>query len=167
MLKAMNRGYDRKYLEALIAKLRKKMPSIAIRTTFIVGFPGETEKDFEDLKDFISKMKFDRVGVFPFSREKGTKAFDMKGQVREELKRGRAEALMKIQEKISREKNQGFVGKKMDVLIENENGGRSYRDAPEIDGKVFVKSRKELKPGNIIKVRIIRAGVHDLKGTPI
>ena len=181
MLKAMNRGYDREYLAAIIAKLRKKMSSVAIRTTFIVGFPGETEKDFEDLKDYISKMKFDRVGVFPYSREKGTKAYKMKGQVPEELKRGRAEALMKLQEKISKKKNEGFVGKTMDVLVEaltpspsprGRGGsrykviGRTYRDAPEIDGRVEVASSKKqgVRVGDIVKVRITKAGTHDLEG---
>ena len=178
MLKAMNRGYDRKYLEVLISKLRKKMPSIAIRTTFIVGFPGETEKDFEDLKAFISKMKFDRVGVFPFSREKGTKAYGMKGQVSERVKSERVRRLMKLQAKISREKNQGFIGKTLDILIEGAGFkpartgsalkyiGRSYRDAPEIDGKITVDSRQQtaVRAGDIVKVRITGAGTHDLRG---
>ena len=189
ILKAMNRGYKRKYLEALISKLRKKTPSIAIRTTFIVGFPGETQEDFEDLMDFVKTMKFDRVGVFPFSREKGTKAYNMKGQVREDLKRGRAEALMKMQEKISKKKNEGFIGKKMDVLIEGAGlkpartnslrkyFGRTYRDAPEIDGVVSVIDRGGFKtrpynsgrpytvcPGDFVKVLVTRAGTHDVEG---
>ncbi len=181
MLKAMNRGYDRKYLEALIAKLRKKMPSVAIRTTFIVGFPGETEKDFENLTDFVKTIKFDRVGAFPFSREKGTKAYGMKGQVGEKVKSERVRKLMKIQEKISRQKNRGFIGKTMEVLIEGAGlkpartgsackfTGRTYRDAPEIDGRVEVVSSKEqgVRVGDIVKVKITKAGTHDLEGTVI
>lgn len=216
MLKAMNRGYDREYLAAIIAKLRKKMSSVAIRTTFIVGFPGETEEDFRDLCDFVEKMKFDRVGVFPFSREKGTKAYGMKGQVAVDVARERHLQLMEIQAKISRRKNKEFVGKTMDVLIEGSrqtangtalraystgrqvgptaNGsqpqdvirhsssvihyfGRTYRDAPEIDGVINVIDRGGFKtrpyngrrphkvcPGDIVKVRITRAGTHDLVG---
>lgn len=179
MLKAMNRGYGRKHLESVIAKFRKKMPDIAIRTTFIVGFPGETQEDFEDLKDFIRKMKFDRVGVFPYSREKGTKAHGMKGQVPVGVARERHLQVMKIQERISREKNKGFIGKKMDVLVETltpspsprgRGGcrykviGRTYRDAPEIDGKIKVSSNKELEAGQIVSVKITGAGAHDLNG---
>jgi len=164
MLKAMNRGYNRRHLESIIARLREEMPGIAIRTTFIVGFPGETQEDFEDLKGFIEKMKFDRVGVFPYSREKGTKAHGMKGQVPEVLKRRRTEALMKMQEKISKDKNKGFIGKNMDVLIEGSRLGRSYRDAPEVDGKVKIVSSNELKAGQIVSVKITGAGIHDLKG---
>lgn len=164
MLKAMNRGYGRKHLESVIAKFRKKMPDIAIRTTFIVGFPGETQEDFEDLKDFIRKMKFDRVGIFPYSREKGTKAHGMKGQVPVDIARERHLQVMKIQERISREKNERFVGRTMDVLIEGSQLGRTYRDAPEIDGKVKVVSSKKLKAGQIVSVKITSAGVHDLRG---
>jgi len=190
MLKAMSRGYDRRHLEDIIAKLRKKMPGIAIRTTFIVGFPGETQEDFEDLKYFIEEMRFDRVGVFPYSREKGTKAYGMKGQVSEDLKRRRAEALMKIQERISRRKNRGFIGKTVEVLIEGSrqtarsprrptaNGsgavsrfvGRSYRDAPEIDGVVKIAYRggfqtRRYNAGDIVRVKITKAGTHDLEGS--
>jgi len=164
MLKAMNRGYGRKHLESVIAKLRKKMPDIAIRTTFIVGFPGETQEDFEDLKEFIGRMRFDRVGVFPYSREKGTKAHGMKGQVPVDIARERHLQVMKIQERISREKNERFVGRTMDVLIEGSQLGRTYRDAPEIDGKVKVVSSKKLKAGQIVSVKITSAGVHDLRG---
>ncbi len=186
ILKAMNRGYDRKHLEQLVGKLRKRMPAVAIRTTFIVGFPGETEKDFEDLKDFITKMKFDRVGVFPFSREKGTRAYDMKGQVREKVKSERARRLMKVQERISRKKNQGLVGKKIDVLVEGLRPGdvirhstsvihyfgRTYRDAPEVDGVVQITDRGGFKTrpykvcqGDIVRVLVTKAGTHDVKGS--
>ncbi|MFA5103970.1 MAG: 30S ribosomal protein S12 methylthiotransferase RimO [Candidatus Margulisiibacteriota bacterium] len=192
ILKAMSRGYNREHLEALIIKLRKKMPGIAIRTTFIVGFPGETEKDFDDLADFIEKMKLDRVGVFPFSREKGTPAYNMKGQVAVDVARERHLQLMKLQAKISKEINKGFIGKKMDVMIETltpqplsrrERGalykvvGRSYRDAPEIDGKIVIegapclaaclpagRAGRGFKPGDIVKVKITGAGVYDLRG---
>jgi ribosomal protein S12 methylthiotransferase len=166
ILKMMSRGYDRKHLETLIAKLRKKMPSIAIRTTFIVGFPGETEKDFEDLMDFVKTMKFDRVGVFPYSREKGTRAYKMKGQVSERVKSERVRKLMKIQERISRDKNRGFIGKTMDILVEGAGFGRTYRDAPEIDGRVEVVSSKEqgVRVGDIVKVLVTKAETHDLEG---
>jgi len=167
ILRSMNRRYSKNDLVSLIKKLRNKVPGICIRTTFIAGFPGETEKDFKELCDFVKEMKFDRVGVFPYSREEGTSAAKMKGQVSERVKKLRAAKLMKLQEGISKRMNKGFIGKRMEVLVEGRKGnnliGRTYRDAPEIDGKVLIKG-SGAKEGEIAIVKIERAGVHDLIG---
>lgn len=152
--------------------IRKKLPGGAIRTTFIVGFPGETEKDFNELYSFVKKSQFDRVGVFTYSQEKETLAFNFKDQVPEEIKKERRNKIMELQQKISLEKNKEYIGKKMDMLIEHiEHGeftrivGRSYRDAPEIDGQLYVdltKSKNIPYPGNFIRVKVVNCNEYDL-----
>ncbi len=181
--------------------IKKKLPGGTIRTTFVVGFPGETEEDFNELYNFVKEIRFDRVGVFTYSKEQGTPAFDFENQVPEEIKQERRDKIMKLQQKISLEKNKSFIGKEMDMLIEyvehNTVGadhglprivGRSFRDAPEIDGQLYidlgnviptkvgiqesllskkspgfpVKPGMTIQPGEFIKVRVIDCDEYDL-----
>jgi ribosomal protein S12 methylthiotransferase len=165
ILKRMNRKYTRLDLERLISELRKRIPGITLRTSVIVGFPGEGEKEFAELMAFIKEIKFDRLGVFKYEREKGAAAAGMKPQVSEKKKEMRFRKLMRLQARTSKELNRKMVGKTLEVLIEGKYFGRSYRDAPEIDGKVIVKSPRNLKPGSLIKVKVIKSGVYDLIGT--
>lgn len=149
-----------------IEKMRKAIPGLALRTTFIVGYPGETEEEFQRLLDFIREMRFDRVGVFKFSFEPGTPGESLGDPIPDEVKEERNRRLMATQQKISLERNRTFIGQRLDVLIEgNGNGvsaGRSYRDAPEIDGLVLVKG--DHAAGQMVPVRITGAGVYDLNG---
>lgn len=167
----------------LLDDLRKAMPDIAIRTTFIVGFPGETEEEFESLLEFLEEQQFDRVGVFEFSREEGTPAAAMPNQVPHKTKVRRRNQAMEVQQSISLAKNQKLVGSTLSVLIEEPGEmemtsprrnrpperelvslGRSYRDAPEVDGMVIV--RDQLLPGELVRVRITQATEYDLIGVP-
>ena len=170
ILRSMHRKYNRNTIEIQLKYLREKMPAVAIRTSVIVGFPGETRQDFENLKDFIKSAKFDRLGVFPYSKEKGTAACNMKGQVPESVKNKRAAELMKVQAKISKEINQKFIGKTLEVLIEDKNrnscSGRTYRDAPEIDGRVIIKKNCKARPGKFLDIEMLSSGEHDLLGKP-
>ena len=162
--------------------IRKKIPNCTIRTTFIVGFPGETEKDFDELYGFIEESRFDRVGVFTYSKEKDTPAFDFKEQVPEEIKQKRREKLMLLQQKISLEKNKEFIGKDLEMLVEHIEHhksnvvkivGRSFRDAPEIDGQLYINieptglrdyepMKKRPEPGEFIKVKVLDCDEYDL-----
>ena len=155
----------------LIEKLRNKIPNIAIRTAFITGFPGETEEHFEHLYKFIEKSKFDRLGVFEYSKEKNTKSYGLKPQISSKIKKSRRKALMQLQQAISKKINESFIGKSIPVLVESlEAGkiiGRSYRDAPEIDGLIYINSKTPLFPGDIISVSITHASEYDLYGNAI
>jgi ribosomal protein S12 methylthiotransferase len=168
VLKRMKRPSNIEWVYQTIEKMRKAMPDLAIRTTFIVGYPGETEKEFSDLIRFIEEMKFDHVGCFTYSQEVGTSSASLKDDVSEELKLERLERLMLAQEKISLQKNQTLIGKVLPIIVEGINDedeivvGRSYRDAPEIDGMVFAEGQAEI--GQIIPARISGAMVHDLMG---
>lgn len=167
ILKRMNRpviDYD-----GLIDRIRKTVPGIKLRTTIMVGFPGEEEKHFKMLLDFIKAKRFDHLGVFRYSREEGTVAYRYDGQVDEEEKEERERTVMEIQRDISRENLKGMVGEKVDVLIEGKEGkgifkGRTEFDAPEIDGVVYVKAKRELKVGDICKVVITSSDDYDLYG---
>lgn len=165
MLEAMNRPViDNK---KLIKKIRKLIPQVAIRTTFIVGYPGETEEDFQELYNFIEEMKIDKLGVFEFSREKNTKAYSLKPQISAKIKKQRKNKLMKLQQSISKSINDKLIGKKIDCIIESisEDGtitARSYKDAPEVDGLVFINTNKNVLPGDIIKAKITLAVEYDL-----
>ena len=167
LLKLMNRpAFDYK---PLIKNIRKRIPNVSIRTTFIVGYPGETEEHFEHLKQFIKDMKFDRVGVFEYSREKGTPSYDMKPKVSKKVAHKRFKELMEIQQNISLERNRSFIGKKIPCIIEaySDDGeivARSEYDAPEIDGVVTIKTNKKVVPGDIELVKIIDATEYDLIG---
>lgn len=168
ILKKMGRRYTRQDLENLITKIKRRVPNIALRTSVIVGFPGEGETEFEELLEFIEKVKFKHLGGFTYSKEEGTPAARMRGQVSEKVKTERLKKLMRLQARISRELNKSMIGKTLEVLVERAvHGGfvgRSYMDAPEIDGSVFIKTNKSLKPGEIVKVGITSAKTYDLIG---
>ena len=173
MLTAMNRHGDAALIKGVIAKLRREIPNIVIRTTFIVGFPGETEEDFRELCEFVSETKFERAGAFPYSREEDTAAYDMPDQIDEQVKQDRAYILMKEQMLVSEEKNEAMVGKIITVLCEDfdpvseTHFGRSEADAPEIDGKVYFKSAVRIAPGSFVKVKIREVLDYDLIGRAI
>ncbi len=169
VLKAMNRRTNKESIVHLIEKLRKEIPEVIIRTTFIVGFPGETEDDFNELYDFIQKIKFDKLGVFPYSREEGTTSFNYPNQIDEEVKLDRLERIMQVQKQISNELLRNKIGKTYRVLVDNEieNGlyeGRSYMDSPEIDGVIFIQSSSPLQLGQFINVHIVDSIEYDLMG---
>ncbi len=166
VLRTMQRPANLDWVFHTLSKMRVKIPGLAIRTTFIVGFPGETEEAFACLLDFIKEIHFDRVGAFQYSFEPGTAAETLGDPVPSEVKQERWERLMELQQGISLERNQSFIGQKLDVLVEGRGDGisigRSYRDAPEIDGLVIVED--ELTVGEIIPIRITGAMVYDLTG---
>ena len=169
VLKAMNRRTTGKQIRELIKKLRAKVPGIVIRTSVIVGFPGETEEEFNELYEFIKEIKFDRLGTFAYSKEEGTPAAKFKEQLPYKIKKARQSSIMKIQNQISKTVNEQFVGKDTEVLIEGTTTkgsyfGRTYRDAPEIDGFVYIKSKRALIPGEIESARINKATEYDLFG---
>lgn len=179
MLRRMKRPSDMDRTRRLIASLREAMPDIALRTTFIVGFPGETEEEFKTLLDFIDEMRFDNVGMFTYSPEKGTPAADMPDQVSEKIKMKRYREAMMRQQKISMQKSRRLVGQTLDVLIDGagtvEDGkgrevpiyaGRTYRQAPEVDGMVFVKPPKggTLEQGMVVRVKVTESTEYDLWG---
>lgn len=173
ILRQMGRKTSRMELISLIEKLRKEIPDIILRTTLITGFPGETEEDFTHMVDFVKTTKFDRLGVFTYSPEDGTKAADMEGQLDEEIKEARRDCIMKLQQEISARAASGKVGREMAVLIEGylyEEDiyvGRTYMDAPKVDGNVFVRSEEEMISGDIVPVRITAASEYDLMGDVI
>ncbi len=160
ILKRMNRSSSEKSIKDKIAELRKAMPEIAIRTNFIVGFPGESQEDFNRLLGFVKKGRLDSVGVFKYSREPGTTAAGFPGQVPEEVKEERAQALISAQSRVLDGLNAELIGKKMDILMDSPVFGRSYREAPEIDGRVEVENlngARPLKAGDLVKARITGA----------
>jgi ribosomal protein S12 methylthiotransferase len=166
VLRRMRRPANVARVRRTVEKLRGAMPDIAIRTTFLVGYPGETEAEFQTLLEFVEQMRFDRVGVFTYSREVGTLAAEMGDDVVADVKEERRQRLMAAQQPISLAKNQALVGRTLDVLIEGQNEGlsvgRSYRDAPEVDGLVLVQAQLPL--GEIVPVRITAALEYDLFG---
>jgi len=165
-LRRMNRPHGVGGVRRLIAYLRQAMPDIALRTSFIVGYPGETKEEFEALLDFAEEITFDRVGVFTYSREEGTPAADLPDQVPDQVKEERYQRLMELQQGISLARNQQMIGRTLDVLVEGSGEGlsvgRSYRDAPEVDGLVLVK--EELPLGEMVSVLITGAMEYDLIG---
>jgi ribosomal protein S12 methylthiotransferase len=169
VLRRMKRPHDVDKVRHLVADLREAMPDIALRTSFIVGYPGETEEEFSALLDFVAEMAFDRVGVFTYSQEAGTKAAELPLQVPAEVKEERYARLMELQQGISLARNQQMVGRVLEVLVEGQSGdlsvGRSYRDAPEIDGLVLVEGK--LSVGEMVPVRITGAMEYDLVGEPV
>jgi len=160
----MKRPWDGERYLRLVEKVRAAMPDCAIRTTFIVGFPGETEAEFVDMLGFIREARLDRVGAFLFSKEPGTPSYDLPNQVPTKVKKDRYERLMKVQMVVSREVNKSWIGKPLKVLIEeNRDGwsaGRSHRDAPEIDGLVFVEGEHPV--GEFVEATITDAAEYDL-----
>jgi ribosomal protein S12 methylthiotransferase len=168
VLTRMNRHYGRNYVETLVRKLREKVPGIALRTTFISGFPGETKAESRELLDFVKDTEFDRMGVFPYSPEEGTKAFRFRGRIKDRTTRARMEELLYLQNDIICRKNRGLIGKTLKVLMDEDLEGlcigRTEKDAPEVDCNVVLHSRKSLK-GLFCKVRITDAAGLDLYGS--
>ena len=169
ILKAMNRRGDKAYLTSLFNKIRTKIPHAIIRTTIMVGFPGETEKDFSNLMKFVEQIKFDHLGAFKYSKEEGTASYNFPHQVRESTKQKRLDALMELQQKISYEQNKRHVNEVMTGLVVGKENGyyllRSYFNAPDdVDGKILFSSTKELKEGDKVKVLIKESYVYDLYG---
>lgn len=168
ILEAMRRpAFD---YEELINKIRTRIPNVTIRTAFIVGYPTETEEHFEHLYNFVKKMKFDKMGVFKYSKEKNTVSYSMKNHVPAKIKKQRHDKLMKLQQKISTEINKSFVGQTLSCIIESftDDGlvvARSQHDAPEIDGVVYIDTKKQVVPGDIEDVLITNSDAYDLYGT--
>ena len=169
VLKNMLRHVTREETEALLTKIKAEVPGVVIRTTMLVGFPGETEEDFEELKAFVEEQKFERLGVFPYSQEEGTYAGDkFDDDLSEEVKQARADEIMEVQQYVSAGLNQEKIGKEFAVIIDEPDGefvvGRTQYDSPEVDGEVLITTDKELKKGDIVSVKITGAEDYDLYG---
>ena len=167
ILKIMRRGTSREKSEELIHRIREVIPNISIRTTLIAGHPGETEKDFQEMYNFVEKMKFNRLGIFTYSHEEGTHSFSMKDDVPELIKKERADSIMKLQQKISYNLNQNFLDKKLKVIIDRKEEdaffGRTEFDSPEVDNEIIIKENtKDLKIGNFYNVIVKKALNYDL-----
>lgn len=169
MLSSMRRGLNKKETQALIDKLKKEIPSIAIRTTFIAGYPGESEADFEELKEFVAHNKFDRLGVFAYSEEEGTySATKLTDDVPSEEKERRVDVLMKLQAEVSKNNNDKYIGKCQKVIIDRREGdyyvGRTEYDSPEVDQEVLIRSDRKLDIGNFYNAEIYAADIYDIYG---
>ena len=170
ILKRMGRRTSRAQLEEIIEKLRREIPDIALRTTLITGFPGETQEDHEELMAFVDEMEFDRLGVFTYSQEEDTPAASMEDQIDEEVKKDRQEELMELQQEVSLDKNEEKIGRTMLAMVEgylsdeNVYVARTYADAPGIDGYLFIDTAETLMSGDFAKVKITGALEYDLTG---
>ena len=176
ILKSMRRGTTSQSIRRLIEKLRSRIPDLAIRTTFIVGYPGETKEEFKELLDFIREFHFERLGVFTYSAEGGSLAAGLAGQIPDKVKKNRLEEAMLAQQEVSRLTNQRLLGKELEVLVEEEQErpgfwlGRTYMDAPEVDGSVALKvdlkngARTGIRPGEFVRARITQTHEYDLVG---
>ena len=173
VLKKMNRGGNRKQIETVIEKLRREIPDMVIRTTVIVGFPGETDEQFNELMDFVKTVRLNRLGAFAYSREEGTPAFDMPDQIAPEVKQQRYETLMEAQAQISFDHQQAVIGQTRDILCEGFDPeeelfvGRDFSNGFDVDGKVFFSSKKPVQAGDFVKVKITDADEYDLFGERI
>ncbi len=170
LLRSMNRGITARQTRDLIRKIRAKVPKACLRTTFIVGLPGETKENFEEMVRFVEEVQFDKLGVFTYSREEGTPAYTMPHQVPEDVKTERLDMLMKVQKKISQSLQKKYQGEVLDVLIdEKQKGedqmylGRTQYDAPEVDGIVYLHSRKARTPGGIVAAKVTDSLEYDLR----
>ena len=165
ILKAMNRRDDYDYLRNLMQKIREKIPGVVLRTTFITGFPGETDEEFEELAAFVKEQKFERCGVFPYSPEPGTPAAKLPGQIPLELAETRAKRLLELQKKIMRKVNRNWIGREVRMLVDDVDGrvavGRAMMDAPEIDNRILLLHAKRLRPGQFCPVRITGADSYE------
>ena len=170
ILKRMGRRTSKQELIDIVGKLRKEIPDIVLRTTLITGFPGETEEDHEELKEFVDAMEFDRLGVFTYSPEEDTPAAEMTDQIPEEVKEERRDELMELQQEISYDRGQDRIGQELLVMIEGKVAdesayiGRTYGDAPKVDGYIFVQTGELLMTGDFAKVRVTGALEYDLIG---
>lgn len=169
ILKLMNRPDNRASNEALIKKVRERIPDVVIRSTFIVGFPGENDEDFLELKNFLEEQRLDKVGIFTYSREENTAAYDLPDQISEEVMQERYHELMSLQSLISQEINESLEGRELEVLIENRDeevpevvAGRSYRDAPEVDGIIYIENDGRSKAGDMVRVKVLAGFVYDI-----
>lgn len=171
VLRNMHRSGNYNEIKELILKMKERIPGLSLRTTLMVGFPGETEKQFEELCNFVKEMKFDKMGCFKFSPEEDTPAFDMENQIDEDVKIRREEVLMDIQYSVTELANKARVGKVFDAVIDGIDGnnyiGRSYLDAPEIDGGIIISSKEKLSAGDFIKVKITDYNGYDLIGEKV
>ena len=173
ILRQMRRPDTRASMEALLEKIRARIPGVALRSTFIVGFPGETDEQFDALRSFLEEQRFDKAGIFTYSAEEGTAAAELPGHVPENVMQERYHALMSLQCKISEEINQSLEGKELEVLVEGREAdqenvayGRSRREAPEVDGQVFIEGCGDVKPGDIVRVRVSQGFTYDVVGEP-
>lgn len=170
VLKKMNRQSNNESIRILIQKLRKELPDVILRTTVMVGFPGETKKDFEELYHFVEETKFDKLGAFSYSKEEGTAAYSLPEQVHVATKKSRYNKIMELQKQISKENLENKIGTKVEVMIEGEAQkgryyfGRSYMDAPEIDGVIYIPNNQELKSGQFVNCKITNVTEYDLIG---
>ena len=170
VLKRMNRKSNGETIKTLIKRLRKEIPEVVIRTTVMVGFPGETKEDFEELYDFIKVARFERLGAFSFSKEEGTPAEKMKNQIHPMTKKSRYNKIMSLQQKIASETQEEMVGKELEVLIETKTFdgkyyvGRSYREVPDIDGLIYIEMVDKALEGKFVKCKITKASGYDLIG---
>ena len=168
MLDLMKRQITREEMEQLIADIRYRLPEICLRTTLITGFPGETRDDVEELKIFLQKMRFDRVGIFTYSHEEGTSAFSMNDDIPAEEKEARAQEIMEVQQEISLEKNQEKIGRVMKVIIDKKEAGRylgrTEFDSVEVDNEVIISGNKKLTIGEFVQVKITKAFDYDIEG---
>ena len=172
VLKTMNRKTNKEQITSLIKKIREKIPDVTLRTSLIVGFPGETKADFEDLKEFVKQTKFDKLGVFPYSKEEGTPAAKLPNQIHGNTKKKRYKEIMKIQQEISKEKQEKLVGKEFQVLIEDISFdgrffiGRTFSNVPDIDGLVYIKNNKKIDKENVlnnfVKTKVTGFSEYDL-----
>ena len=172
VLKSMRRGTNKEKTTSLIKRFRELIPDIVLRTTLIVGYPGETEKDFEILKKWVKEMRFDRLGCFKYSHEEDTQAYLLKDDVPEELKQKRLNEIMEIQSKISLSKNEELIGKVFKCLIDRKEGtnfiGRTFMDSPDVDNEVLIDAKKfYVKLGEFVSIKIISANNYDLTGIPV
>ena len=170
ILKRMGRRTSKQQLEKIVKKLRQEIPDIALRTTLITGFPGETQEQHEELMEFVDEMEFDRLGVFTYSPEEDTKAAEMSDQIPEEVKQERQAELMELQQNIVFDQAEDMIGQEVLVMIEgkvaDENAyvGRTYKDAPNVDGLIFINTDEELMSGDFAKVKVTGALEYDLIG---
>jgi ribosomal protein S12 methylthiotransferase len=171
MLQQMKRQITREEMEDLVGNIRNRIPNICLRTTLIAGFPGETRDDVEELKTFIQKMRFDRVGIFTYSHEEGTSAYDLVDDVPADEKEERAQEIMEVQQEISLEKNQEKLGKTFKVMVDKKEAGRylgrTEFDSVEVDNEVIIQSTKKLAIGEFVNVKINKAFDYDLEGTVV
>ncbi|MBF0387468.1 MAG: MiaB/RimO family radical SAM methylthiotransferase [Candidatus Omnitrophica bacterium] len=164
ILKLMDRNMTRSGIEKLIARIRRKIPGVALRTTFIVGFPGETDKEFQELEQFVAQVPFERAGAFVYSREEGTRAYSFPRQVPGKVKQARLERLMAAQAVVSEGLRSKLVGRTLKCLVDGERTARSEYDAPEVDGSIHIIGGPLVRPGKFVDVKITAVVGHDLEG---
>jgi ribosomal protein S12 methylthiotransferase len=165
MLTTMRRETSREHIESLIQRLRAAIPGLAIRTTFIVGFPGETEEHFESLLEFIERVRFERLGVFKYSREDGSRAAKMEGQLSEKTKNARMRKAMLLQQRIAKEQAEAQIGRRMKVLADAPRIARTESDAPDVDCRVLLS--EDVPVGEFLEVEVTGSRVYDLLARPV